>query len=74
MTRKHFEAIAITIGHALREHDPNGPEYRAILDTTADLAGTFKQINPAFDFDRFGQFVVDVAQGRRGLDGKKVAA
>ena len=74
MTRKHFEAIATAIGHTLRGLDPDGPEYRAVLDAAADLAGTFKQINPAFDFDRFGQFVVDVAQGRRDLDGKKVAA
>lgn len=74
MTRKHFEAIAITLGFQMRQHDADSPERKAIHQTASALAIDFRTFNSNFDVDRFLGFVLDVAEGRRDLDGKKVAA
>lgn len=74
MTRKHFEAIAITLGYQLRQYPTNGAEYNAIVQTAAALCRDFAAANSAFYGDRFMAFMYDVAEGRRDLDGKKVAA
>lgn len=74
MTRKHFEAIAITLGFQMRQHDADSPERRAIYQTACALVVDFRTINSNFDTDRFLDFVLDVAEGRRNFFGKKVAA
>lgn len=74
MTRKHFEAIAITIGYRMRDYEPASREWHAVADTATALCHDFSAANPSFDRDRFIEFVLDVAAGRRDLDGKKVAA
>jgi hypothetical protein len=74
MTRKHFEAIAITLGFQMRQHDVDSPARIAVYQTACALAVDFRTINPRFDIDRFLEFVLDVAEGRRDFDGKKVAA
>lgn len=74
MTRKHFEAIAITLGSQLRRYDPDSFEAVAIRQTANALCSDFARANPAFYGDRFIAFMSDVAEGRRDLMGKKVAA
>lgn len=74
MTRKHFQAIAITIGYRMRDYAPNSREWTAIADTATALCHDFRAANSGFDRDKFMEFVLDVAAGRRDLDGKKVAA
>lgn len=70
MTRQHFEAIAITLGARMRQYDP-GPERLAVYATARDLATDFSRFNSAFDLDRFMLFVLEVAENRRDLTGKK---
>ena len=72
MTRKHFQAIAITIGFQMRQHDADSPERKAIYQTAEALASDFRTFNSNFYVDRFLGFVLDVAAGRRDLDGKVV--
>lgn len=72
MTRKHFQAIAITIGYQMRQYPANSPEWNAIVDTAAALCRDFAAANSAFYGDRFMEFVYDVSEGRRDLDGKVV--
>lgn len=74
MTRKHFEAVAITIGAQMREHAVGDDAWCAILTTANLLCHDFRRANPSFDSNRFLQFVLDVANGDRDLDGKAVAA
>lgn len=71
MTRQHFEAIAITLGAQMRQYG-QGPERQAVYTAARDLATDFSRFNPAFDIDRFMLFVLEVAENRRDLTGKKV--
>lgn len=74
MTRKHFETIAISLGWSMRDRfAPDSIGWNAILDAAATIAADLRAINPRFDTDRFLEFVLDVAEYRRGLDGKKAA-
>lgn len=74
MTRKHFEAVAITIGAQMRNYEINSAEWQAIFQTASLIAADFRAANPRFVPTRFIQFVLDVANYRRDLDGKAVAA
>lgn len=74
MTRKHFEAIAITLGYQLRQYPVDSPAWIAVVDAAGALCHDFARANSAFYGDRFTEFMFDVAEGRRDLDGKKVAA
>ena len=74
MTRKHFTAVAITLGYQLRGYQPKSPEWNAVVDTATALCHDFKVANTNFNRDTFLGFMFDVAEGRRDLDGKKVAA
>lgn len=74
MTRKHFTAIAITMGWNLRRYAKGSPEWNAIIDTATSLCHDFKAANSNFDNVRFMDFMEEVARGDRDLDGKKVAA
>lgn len=74
MTRKHFEAIAITLGYQLRQYEPGSAEYNAVTDAATALCHDFATANRAFARDRFLAFMFEVASGARDLDGRKVAA
>ena len=74
MTRKHYETIAISLGQTMRDYDPESNEWEAVAATAYGIAFDLRTLNPRFDPDRFLDFVLDVATGARGLDGKKVAA
>lgn len=74
MTRKHFQAIAITIGAQMRKHEVGGTEWNAIYETAELMCGDFRAANSAFQPTRFLAFVLDVAHYRIGLDGKVRAA
>ena len=71
MTRKHFETIAISIGWSMRASEPGSIGWNAILDTAATIASDLRTVNPRFDRDRFVEFVLDVAECRRDLEGKR---
>jgi hypothetical protein len=73
MTRKHFETIAISLGSSMREYQADTTGWIAILDAARTLAAELRAINPRFDTYRFLEYVLDVAEGRRDLDGKKAA-
>lgn len=74
MTRKHFETIAISLGGEMRGAINGSAPWYTILRVARVLASDLRATNPRFDADRFVDFVLDVAEGRRDLDGKKVAA
>lgn len=74
MTRKHFEQIAIAIGFQMRQHDADSTEREAIRQTASALSVEFLIINPRFDHVRFLEYVLDVAENRRDVCGKKVTA
>lgn len=74
MTRKHFETIAITLGMQMRDYIPESNEWEVVLDTAAAIAADLRALNPRFDTDRFLTFALEVAEGTRDIDGKKVAA
>lgn len=74
MTRKHFQAIAITIGCQMRKHEVGSTEWNAIYETAAMMCADFRAANSAFQPTTFLTFVLDVANYRRGLDGKVRAA
>lgn len=74
MTRKHFNSIAISIGWTLRDYERESREWNAILDTASTIAADLRVVNPRFDTDRFLNFVLDVAERRRDLEGRKVAS
>jgi hypothetical protein len=85
MTKKHFNAMAIEFGRYLlwlkecKENKLNFhlAEYNQIRENTYWTAiGSFcevaKAANPAFDKERFCDFVTDIQDGRRDKDGKLV--
>jgi hypothetical protein len=72
MTRKHFTAIAITLGQQMRRYDERPAECQVIWETAIELARDFRVANPRFDVQRFLEFVRDVAEYRRDLDGKQI--
>ena len=74
MTRKHFETIAISLGMQMRDYIPESNEWEVVLDTAAAIAADFRALNPRFDTDRFLTFALEVAEGTRDVDGKKIAA
>lgn len=83
MTRKHFEALALSLGLTLRNFERNTAQYAgawaAAYNIAHDLSVTtnpqFASVaNPRFDPERFMAYVLDVYEGRRDLMGKKVAA
>lgn len=74
MTRKRYEIIATTIGGSMRDYEPGSQGWDAVWHTAALLSADLKAANPRFDPLLFLNWVRDVAQGRRDLDGKKVAA
>lgn len=74
MTRKHFETIAISLGQTMRDYPNESNEWEAIHDAALNIAQDLRSLNPRFDPDRFLDFVLQVADGTRDLDGKKVAA
>ena len=74
MTRKHFETIAISLGGELRQTVRESAPWYTILGVARVLASDLRTVNPRFDEDRFLEYVLDVAEYRRNLDGKKVTA
>jgi hypothetical protein len=73
MTRKHYILIANTLG-AEMYWERQDKEARDVIYLTAKaLASALKTDNPRFDTTRFLEHVLDVAEGRRDLDGKKAA-
>jgi hypothetical protein len=72
MTRKHFETIAISLGYQMRNAYNGSAPWYTILGVARNLASDLRATNPRFDPDRFVEFVLDVAEGRRDLEGKKI--
>jgi hypothetical protein len=72
MTRKHYETIAISLGGSLRETIKQSAPWYTILAVARNLADDLRATNARFDRDRFLEYVLDVAEYRRDLDGKKI--
>jgi hypothetical protein len=72
MTRKHFETIAISLGYSLRNTVKESVEWYVVLGVARGLAVDLRATNPRFDSDRFVEFVRDVGEYRRDLDGKRI--
>lgn len=73
MTKKHFEAFATAFGHQLRFIDAtNLDQIKAFWLAVASFESTAKQLNPNFDANKFGEWVADVAENRRDVNGKKI--
>jgi hypothetical protein len=72
MTRKHYQAAATAFGAVLRDMTAPEETYGATQTIKAwmDIAATD---NPRFDRDRFMQWVREVRDMQRNLDGKRVA-
>ncbi len=73
MTKKHFEAFATAFGYQLRFMDTKNDEqiktFWLVVKTFEDTA---KQFNSMFDAETFANWILDVAEKRRDLDGKKI--
>lgn len=74
MTRKHFQQIAMALGFQMRQYDAGSTEWSAVHQAASSLAVEFLVINPRFDQARFLEYVMDVAEGRRDLTGKRLSA
>lgn len=72
MTRKHFETIAISLGYSLRNTFKESAAWYTVLSVVNALADDLRATNARFDRDRFVEFVLDVAEYRRDLDGKRI--
>jgi hypothetical protein len=72
MTRKHYETIAISLGSSLRDTFKESAAWYTVICVVKTLADDLRATNPRFDRDRFVEFVLDVAEYRRDLDGKKI--
>ena len=66
MTRKHFIAIADSIGLEIR-HSKTSVEKDAIRRTAQVLCLTFWETNPNFDRVRFMDWIDEVAAGTRAV-------
>jgi hypothetical protein len=74
MTRKHYILIANSLGSHMRFERGDSKAQEVIYLTAQELSHALHADNPRFDRARFLEHVLDVAEGRRDLDGKKVAA
>jgi hypothetical protein len=72
MTRKHYETIAISLGSSLRDTYKESAAWYTVLRVVNVLADDLRATNARFDRDRFVEFVLDVAEYRRDLDGKRI--
>ena len=66
MTRKHFIAIADSIGLNLRNEE-NKSGRSAIWQVAYDLCPTFSAVNSNSDKDRFVDHIAAVAAGTKGI-------
>jgi hypothetical protein len=70
MTKKHFEAFANAYGFQLRFLNPNDVEQFWLgIRIFEDVC---KQFNPNFDVTTFEDWIRDIAEKRRDLNGKKI--
>lgn len=85
MTRKHFVALAVEFGEAWRQFDIDAAagdvdfcRIDAMGDTLIDaqtrVMGVCKRSNPRFDREHFSQFVEEIRNYQRDLDGRKIPA
>jgi hypothetical protein len=74
MTRKDYNLIAISLGSSLRDVQYESAAWYTLKAAARTLADDLRSTNSRFDRERFLDFVLDVAEGRRDFDGKKVAA
>ena len=73
MTRKDYNLIATSLGSSLRDVHYESAAWYTLKAAARTLADDLRATNPRFDRERFLEYVLDVAEGRRDLDGKKVA-
>ncbi len=77
MSRKNYNAIATNFGASIRNgieiHTPHqhAPTYGAWLMVEAFIEAA-REDNPAFDPDRFRDWVQETVDGERDIEGKKV--
>ena len=71
MSRKNYNAIATNFGYSLRSITGSAEIYSAWSMVNA-FSEAAREDNPAFDSDRFRDWVQETADGARDLEGKKV--
>jgi hypothetical protein len=70
MTKKHFVAFANAYGFQLRFLNPDHVEQFWLgIKIFEDVC---KQFNPNFDVETFEDWIRDIAEKRRDLNGKKI--
>ena len=72
LTRRDFESVATSLGLAWRFGRDCGDPNRdgVMLEAAMAVANGFRDVAPRFDRDRFVAWVTEVADGKRGADGK----
>ena len=75
MTKKDFERLASDLGFAMRDRRGNKSMevHEAEVKMLFEVADSLGRIYPRFNEARFIEWAIEVANGQRGWDGKKVA-
>jgi hypothetical protein len=71
MSRKNYNAIATNFGYSLRSITGTA-EVNSAWAMVSAFSEAAREDNPAFDPNRFGNWVQETADGTRDLEGKKV--
>jgi hypothetical protein len=70
MSKRDFEALATEWGLVLKVAD--GQDREGIWQALDGFYRVARMSNPAFSSARFAEWVLDVAEGRRDVNGRKV--
>ena len=72
MSKKDYIKLATAFGATLRHFDGNESLRGSALMIIEDFTRVAKSDNPAFDSYRFMEWINEVSDGRRDMEGKKV--
>ena len=72
MSKKDYIKLATAFGGTLRHFDGNESLRGSALMIIEDFTRVAKSDNAAFDSYRFMEWVSDVSEGRRDMEGNKV--